>query len=435
MPPSGMRRPTLAIVGTGVAGLGVAHFLHSTHDVTLLDGNAHAGGHSRTIDVAEAGRTVAFDTGFMVFNRVTYPRLTRLFRELGVPCKPTDMSFGVQHRPSGLEFCGSNLNRLFAQRRNLWNPRFVGLLLQVNRFNEEAVNALEQPEWSSMPLGEYVARRGYGADFLRLYLVPMSSAVWSTPPATMLEFPAATLLRFFHNHGFLGLHTQHQWWTVEGGSREYVARLARPFADRLRLGDPVVAVTRLARGGAEVRTRSGWRRVFDRVAMASHADETLALMPDADGDERRLLGQFRYQANEAVVHTDASVMPRSRRAWASWNYRVESDAEGGASTQTIYWMNALQGISDRADYFVSIDGGASVAPDSIVRRIAYSHPLFTLGAIRAQDALPGLNRRDPGQSVFFCGSYFRYGFHEDAFGSAVDLAEVLLGRSLGWERA
>jgi predicted NAD/FAD-binding protein len=197
----------------------------------------------------------------------------------------------------------------------------------------------------------------------------------------------------------------------------------------------VVSVVRRARGGAEVRTRSGWSGTFDRVVMAAHADETLAVLADADAEERRLLGEFRYQPNEAVVHTDASVMPRTRSAWSAWNYRVEADAAGRESTQTIYWMNALQGVSDRADYFVSINGGDTVAPGKIARRIAYTHPLFTLGAIRAQAELPGLNRRDPGQAVFFCGSYFRYGFHEDAFGSAVDLAEVLLGRPLGWEKA
>jgi predicted NAD/FAD-binding protein len=429
-----MARKRVAIIGTGIAGLGCAHFLQSECDLTLLDGGAHVGGHSHTVDVSEAGRSVAFDTGFMVFNRVTYPRLTRLFRELEVPVKPTEMSFSVQHRPSGLEYCGSSLNRLFAQRRNLWNGRFIRMLRQVARFNEEAVAALENPEWASLPLEEYVRQRGYGDDFLNLYLIPMSGAVWSTPPALMLRFPAASLLRFFHNHGFLGLHTQHPWWTVEGGSREYVKRLAKPMVERFRMEDPVVSVRRLA-VGAEVQTRSGWRGTFDWVVLAAHADQSLNLLIDADPEERRLLGEFRYQPNEAVVHTDESVMPRARMAWSAWNYRMDAAPGGAVQTQTVYWMNALQGVSDRKNYFVSINPGGTVAEDQVVRRIAYEHPLFTLGAVQAQAGLPGLNRRAGASPVVFCGSYFRYGFHEDAFSSGLDAAEVVLGRSLGWARA
>jgi len=257
--------------------------------------------------------------------------------------------------------------------------------------------------------------------------VPMSAAVWSTPPDKMLEFPARTLIRFFHNHGFLGLHTQHPWWTVEGGAGEYVRRLIPPFQDRIRLSDPVTSVHRLAGGGAEVGTRSGWRGRFDRAILAAHADQSLAMLGDADAEERRLLGEFKYQANEAVVHTDAGEMPRTRVAWAAWNYRMDPLPGGGTRPSTVYWMNRLQGVSDRVDYFVSINGGTRVRPERVVRRIAYEHPLFSLGAIRAQASLPGLNRRSPGQAVYFCGSYFRYGFHEDAFSSAVDVAELLTG--------
>ena len=422
-----MGRPTLAIVGTGIAGMGCAHLLQASHDLTVLEQGDYVGGHTNTIDVEEGPARVAFDTGFMVFNRVTYPRLVRLFEELRVPVKRTDMSFSVQHVPSGLEYSGSSLSHLFAQRRNLLRPRHYRMLWQVRRFNEEAVAAMSDARWAGASVGEYVAARGYGKDFLDLYLVPMSAAVWSTPPDKMLEFPALTLIRFFHNHGFLGLHTQHPWWTVDGGSREYVRRLIPPFADRVRLSDPVVGVRRLAAGGAEVRTRSGWTGRFDRVVMAAHADQSLAMLEDADAEERRLLGEFRYQSNEAVVHTDVSEMPRTRMAWAAWNYRMDPVEGGGTRPSTVYWMNRLQGVSDRVDYFVSINGGARVAPDRVVRRIAYEHPLFSLGAMRAQSGLPGLNRRSPGQAVYFCGSYFRYGFHEDAFSSAVDVAEQITG--------
>lgn len=420
-----MSRPRIAIVGTGIAGLGCAYFLRDRFDLTLFEQADYAGGHTNTIDVAERGERVAFDTGFMVFNRVTYPLLCRLFQELQVPVKPTSMSFSVQHRATGLEFCGSGWNELFAQRRNLLRPRFWRLLSAIHRFNQEAVPALDDPQWADTTLGDYVRIRRYGTDFLDLYLVPMSSAVWSTPPDQMLAFPAVTLLRFFHNHGFLGLHTQHPWWTVDGGAREYVRRMWPLFGNHVRLSQPVRAVTRLASGGARVVTATGTQETFDRVILATHADQALRLLDPPDREERQLLGEFKYQPNEAVVHTDTSMMPSCRRAWASWNYRVEAGAD--RQTQTIYWMNSLQGVSQLQDYFVSINGIDRIAPSQVLRRIQYEHPLFSLGTIRAQSKLPGLNRRSPSQAVYFAGSYFRYGFHEDALGSALDCARAIVG--------
>ena len=423
--PDSPQLPRLAIVGTGIAGLGCAWFLRDRFDLTLFEQNGYAGGHTNTIDVAHATHPVAFDTGFMVFNRVTYPNLCRFFEELKVPVKPTSMSFSVQHLPAGLEFCGSGWNHLFAQRRNLVRPRFWRLLSAIHRFNREAVAALSDPQWEPVTLGEYVRQRGYGNDFLDLYLVPMSSAVWSTPPDQMLEFPAVSLLRFFHNHGFLGLHTQHPWWTVDGGAREYVRRLWPIFGDRIRLQAPVRHVTRSAAGGAVLQFEDGKTESFDRVVLACHADQSLALLSDADNQERRLLSQFRYQPNLATIHTDESVMPAHRLAWSAWNYRVEASPGGGNRAQTVYWMNRLQDLPGPTQYFVSINGGASIRPERTIREIAYEHPLFSLGAVRAQAELPGLNRRTPTQSVFFAGSYFRYGFHEDAFTSALDCARAV----------
>jgi predicted NAD/FAD-binding protein len=419
-----MSRPTLAIVGTGIAGLGCAHFLHRRYALTLFERGDHVGGHTHTIEVAEPAGPVPFDTGFMVFNRVTYPYLVQLFEELGVPVRRTDMSFSVQHVPSGLEFSGSGWNHLFAQRRNLLRPRFWRMLAAIGRFNAEAVRALDDPRWADMTLGDYVRTRGYGRDFLELYLVPMSGAVWSTPPDLMLEFPAMTLVRFFHNHGFLGLHTQHPWWTVSGGAREYVRRLIPPFADRIRRGVAAVSVHREGEG-AVVASSDGRSERFDKVILAAHADESLRLLSDADDEERRLLGEFRYQPNLAVVHTDASVMPHARLAWSSWNYRMARRPDGEVRPQTVYWMNRLQSLATHTDYFVSINGEHEIDPTRIHRRIPYEHPLFSLGAVRAQAGLRALNRRSPSRAVYFAGSYFRYGFHEDAFGSAVDLARLL----------
>lgn len=420
----------IAIIGSGVAGLGCAHFLHRQHEITVFESAPYAGGHANTVDTPESdtGRAVAIDTGFMVFNRVTYPHLCRLFDALRVPVKKTSMSFAVRDDESGLEWCGTSLNHLFAQRKNLFNLRFIRMLLAINRFNADAVKSLDDPALREMSLGDYVRSRGYGQDFFDLYLVPMSSAVWSTPPERMLEFPAASLLRFFHNHGFLGLHTQHQWWTVDGGSREYVQRLIAPFRDRIVLHN---AAARVVRAGSQiiVMTAQGQARAFDRVILATHADDALRLIVNPTPDESRLLGAFRYQANTATLHTDPAVMPRTRRAWSSWNYQLVRGADGRIEPATHYWMNSLQGVSDREQFFVSINRAADIAPTHVRKTIAYTHPLFDLAALRAQGELPALNAAATGTTnTFFAGSYFRYGFHEDAFKSAVELSTQLLGR-------
>lgn len=424
---------TLAIIGTGIAGLGCAHFLHRDFDLTLFEQNDYAGGHSNTLTTREpgTGRTVAMDTGFMVFNKVTYPHLTRLFETLDVPIKPTSMSFSVRHVETGLEFAGSSFNHLFAQRRNLLRPRFWRLLATIKRFNDEAAAALDDPAAQNETLGDYVQRRGYGADFLALYLVPMSSAVWSTPPGLMLSFPVTTLLRFFHNHGFLGLHTQHPWWTVDGGAKTYVDKLTAGWRDRIRLGKPVTRIVRTADGVA-LHTTTGVQ-VFDRAIVACHGDQAHRLLAAPTFDEDRLLREFRYQPNVATVHTDARVMPRTRRAWSSWNYEIARDESGGVSTATHYWMNSLQGVSDRDNYFVTINRPETIAPDRVLRRINYRHPLFTLGAVRAQADIPQLNAAARGNTeTYFAGAWQRFGFHEDGLLSAVRVSELLLGHD-PWE--
>ena len=418
----------LAIVGSGIAGLGCAHFLQRDFDITVFEQNPYAGGHSNTVSVSEpgTGRSLPVDTGFMVYNRVTYPLLTRLFEVLGVASTPTKMSFSVRHCGSGLEYCGSSLNHLFAQRRNLLRPRFYRMLSAINRFNSEAIAALSDPTAQDVTLDEYVRQRGYGEDFLSLYLAPMSSAVWSTPPELMRSFPAVTLLRFFHNHGFLGLDTQHPWLTVAGGAQAYVRKLTAPWNDKIRLGDPVSSIARGARS-AKVTLKSGSVETFDKVIVASHADQALGLLSDPKPEEFRLLREFKYQHNTATLHTDASVMPRTRLAWASWNYEISAAGPGGSATY--YWMNSLQGVSDRENYFVSINRPESIDPSRVIRTIAYEHPLFNLGAAHAQRDLPHLNAAASGTTeTYFAGSYFRYGFHEDALLSAVRLSEMILGR-------
>ena len=442
---------TLAIIGSGISGLGAAWFLHREFDVTIFEAADYIGGHTCTVTVDEAGRAVPIDTGFMVFNHATYPHLTRLFRTLDVPTKPTGMSFGVQHRSRGLEYSGSGLNHLFAQRRNLLRPSFYRLLRQINRFNREAPAALDDPAVRAMNLDDYVRRGRYGDDFAQLYLLPMCSAVWSTPPEKMRRFPAATLLRFLHTHGLLGLDTQHQWWTVEGGAQRYVERLTAPFRDRIRLRTPVRGVRRLLGGGVEVSTETGVTH-FDKVILACHPPTTLALLGDgATADEHRLLAPFQYQPNITTLHTDESVMPRTRRAWSAWNYRLDASAgpsslseptgtaealgSGGRRVSTHYWMNRLQGVSTRMNYFVSIEGTHLVESARILRTLAYEHPLFDLAAAQAQPDLAGLNAAARGRTeTYFAGAWQRYGFHEDGLLSAVNLATLLLGRD-PWQPA
>lgn len=413
---------TLAIIGTGIAGMGAAHFLQREYDITLFEKGDYVGGHTNTVTVDEEGTPIHIDTGFMVFNHVTYPNLLRLFREIDAPMKKTSMSFSVQHVPSGLEYSGSGLNELFAQRRNLFNPRYIRMLLQIDRFNKECEEVLTDHRYAAMTLGEYVQEKGYGEDFLYKYLVPMSSAVWSTPIDLMLGFPAFSLVRFFKNHGFLGLSTQHQWYTLHNGSQAYREILIRPFRDRIRVNAGVVRVERF-NGKAVVVLADGQRAEFDKVVIAAHADEALAMLAEPTHDEQRLLSPFSYQENIAMLHTDASVMPRAKLAWSSWNYRIGQLPDGEMSPCTVYWMNSLQQVSQQRQYFININGEELVDPGKALKRIVYTHPVFTLQGQNAQRELHRLNEHGP---VYFCGSYFKYGFHEDAFASGLELSRGLM---------
>ncbi|MEW6467367.1 MAG: FAD-dependent oxidoreductase [Bacteroidota bacterium] len=414
----------LAVIGTGIAGMACAHFLRHKYDLAVYEKNDYAGGHTNTVTVNEEGRNVYIDTGFMVFNHVTYPYLTRLFSQLGVPTKKTSMSFSVQHVPSGLEYCGSGLNGLFAQRKNLFSLRHIRMLSEIARFNRESIRILDDPAYDDHSLGRYMEENGFSNDMLWKYLIPMSSAVWSTPMDLMLEFPAKTLVRFFYNHGFLGLNTQHQWYTVVNGSATYRDILTAPFKDRIRLKDPVKEVKR---SGSKVRVLSGsGAQEFDKVIFASHGDEALRMLAEPAPDEKRLLGKFSYQENIATLHTDERIMPKKRLAWSSWNYRIEEKA-GRLSPSTIYWMNSLQQVSDKKNYFVSINDPGNIDPKKVIRTIVYTHPLFDVGAIKAQNELGKLNENGP---VYYCGSYFRYGFHEDALMSAVELCNHITGEKV-----
>lgn len=416
---------SVAIIGTGIAGMSCAHRLHGRVDLTLFEAEIEPGGHTHTVDIHKPRRSIPVDTGFMVYNETTYPLLTQLFKELKVDTFETEMSFGVQYKPRGIEFCGSTINQVFAQRRNTFSPRFLNMIREIMRFNKLATVQLESSEILDMTLEDFVRTHRFGQTFLDCYLVPMTSAIWSTPPDEMLRFPAHTLIRFMFNHGLLGVNTHHQWRTVKGGSRQYRDKLIAPFKEKIRCGNPVRHIQR-TEDGVRLCDASGDWHGFDKVVVATHADTALQMLTDPTVKEADLLGAFPYAANKITLHRDESVMPASRRAWASWNYSVDRLADGTTQASTHYWMNTLQNIQSDENYFVSVNEPGQIDPETIYQEFPFDHPMFSRKAAEAQFELPLLNEN---RKLYYCGSYFRYGFHEDGILSGYSAAERLLAHS------
>lgn len=412
----------LAIIGTGIAGMGAAHLLQKHYDISLFEKNKYVGGHTNTVFVNEDGVDIPIDTGFMVFNKETYPNLINLFNELNVPIKKTSMSFSVQHKLSKLEYCGSGFNGIFAQRKNLFSPAFIKMLLQINRFNKESVKDLNCGFLENLSIADYIIQKSYNYDFLEKYLLPMSSAIWSTPPNTSLQFPAESLVRFFLNHGMLGLATHFQWYTVQNGSESYKNRLIAPFKDKIKTNAKIDVIKKIG-DKIEVITNNNEQYFFDKVIIAAHAYEALQMLSKPSQLQQDLLSKFQYQENIAALHSDISVMPRNKKVWSSWNYLIDQK-NGESRTTTIYNMNSLQNVSDKENYFVSINP-IDLNARKIHKVLTYFHPIFTLESLKAQKRLQELNQE--GQ-IYFCGSYFGYGFHEDAYASAVKLSKQLLNQ-------
>lgn len=413
----------LAIIGSGISALGAAYYLRNQYDITIFEAGSYVGGHTNTVTVDDDGRALPVDTGFIVYNETTYPNLTRLFVELKVKTHESDMSFGMHNMASGLQYSGQNYSTLFARRKSVFSPRHWRFLLQAARFNETAPRDLADGK-ADLPLGQYLRERGYDEYFIYNFIVPMGSAVWSTPVEKMLDFTAAALIRFFRNHGFLGMHTQLQWRTVTGGSRSYVQKILSAVDCAVRLNEPVQRVQRLlnSQAGVRVVTASGAHE-FDRVLIATHADQALAMLAEPSALEAELLPAFRYEKNIAALHRDESVMPPLRRIWSSWNYKTRPTADGNSvDSATVYWMNRLQKLPTPNNYFVSINDFEEIQPDKLIRQIEYDHPLFDSRAIALQPRLTELNQQGP---IYFAGSYFRYGFHEDGLISGLAVVEQL----------
>lgn len=425
------RRPDIAVIGTGIAGLSAAWLLHRSHEVSVYEHNDYAGGHSHTAQVTVGGVEVAVDTGFIVYNPVNYPNLVALFDYLDVPTKPSDMSFGASLADGALEYSGTDLNGLFAQRRNLVRPRFYRMLKDLMRFYREAPALVDDDALARLPLGEFLQRNGYGEAFINDHLLPMGGAIWSSSAEQMLGFPTLAFLRFFKNHGLVQLTDRPEWRTVDGGSREYVRRLTAGFADRIRCKDPVVRIERDA-AGVTVHTAQGRRNRHDQVILACHSDEALALLAEPSPEERRLLGAIRYQPNRAVLHTDTRLMPRSRRAWASWNYigAENTDRHGDNNLLCVtYWMNLLQSLDTPEPLLITLNPNRDIDPARIIAAYDYMHPIFDAAAIDAQRELWTLQGN---ARTWFAGAYHGYGFHEDGIQAGLAVAERLGGIRRPW---
>ncbi len=422
-----MRR--VAVVGSGISGLATAYALAGDAKVTMFEAGDYFGGHTHTVDVTLDGVTHGVDTGFLVFNHRTYPNLVRLLGELEVETAASDMSFSVQVHEAGLEWSGCNLNTVFAQRRNLLRPRFLRMLADILRFNKVATAVAERGAEVELaePIGDFLGRHDFGETFRSWYLLPMLGCIWSCPTDQMLRFPIATMIRFCHNHGLIQVADRPQWHTVRGGAKHYVARMLRSIPDA-RLRTPVRSVKRVppgdGRGGVMVATDQGSER-YDEVVLACHSDQSLALLADATADEAAVLGAIKYHPNRAVLHTDADVLPRRRTAWAAWNYARAADAgREQAAVCLHYLINRLQPLPWQQPVLVSLnpDPARPVDPARLIGEYEYSHPVFDLAAIRAQQRLPELQGRS---HLWFCGAWARYGFHEDGLGSALDVVQRL----------
>lgn len=403
----------IAVIGSGISGMVAAHHLSREHEVAVFEAAGYVGGHTHTVDVACEGSRFAVDTGFIVYNDRTYPRFAGLMEELAVASQPSAMSFSVRCERTGLEYNGTSINALFAQRRNLVRPSFLRMVADIVRFNRSAAQLL-RGDGPDLSLGAYLEREAFSRPFVDHYIVPMGAAVWSSRPADVLRFPARFFAKFFSNHGFLSVNDRPTWRVIRGGSREYVKKLTAAYASRIHLNTPVDSMQRQPHQ-VSLRLRGGRVEHFDQVFIACHSDQALQMLSDASREEREVLGAIGYQENEALLHTDARLMPRRPLAWAAWNYHLPMKASERVSVT--YNLNILQSLRADTQILLSLNRGEDIDPASVLGRFQYHHPVYTAAAVAAQKRRHEINgiRR-----TYYCGAYWSYGFHEDGVKSALE---------------
>jgi predicted NAD/FAD-binding protein len=406
----------IAVVGTGIAGNTAAYKLCREHQVTVYEANNYVGGHTNTHDIVVSDKHYAIDTGFIVFNYRTYPEFTRLLKELNVDVKPTNMSFSVKHELTGLEYNGNTINSLFAQRRNLFRPSFLRMVKDILRFNREAVASLEHED-AELPLGEYLTRYQYGDEFKNHYIIPMGAAIWSTDAKLMQSFPARFFIRFFHNHGLLSVNDRPTWHVIKGGSRQYLEPLIEPFEHRIRLNTPVRCIRRFEHY-IEIETERDDVERYDAVFIATHTNEILRVVDDLTTAESEVFNAIPFQKNEAVLHTDSSLLPKRQIAWAAWNYHILKQQRNKVALT--YNMNILQGLDAPITFNVTLNNSDAIATDKILKRVEYEHPMFTPESVAAQARHEEINGT---KRTWYCGAYWRNGFHEDGVVSALNAVD------------
>ena len=416
-------RQEIAVIGAGVAGIVAAHILSRKFNVTLIEAADYVGGHTNTITIQSGpDEGTPVDTGFIVLNDRTYPNFQNFLQQLNVPIRKSEMTFSFYNRDTGLAFSSQFPNGVFAQRLNLFKPSFLSMLRDYFRFNKVALQDLHAGKLRGRTLGQYLYGYRFSEAFIRQFLIPCTAAIWSSPPDEVLDFPVETFVTFYNNHGMLAYNAMPQWYTVIGGSHRYVKAFLNRFPGTVLTQAPVEAVSR-HQNGVEVRLKDRRLLKFDQVVIAAHADQALKMLADPSAEEKRLLGAWRYHNNDTVLHTDTSIMSPNRRSWASWNYSTDSRTNGRQPVTVAYYMNRLQGLKTAHHYFVSLNHPRPISEKHVIKRLNYTHPSYTFESIATQPALPSLNGQ---RNTYFCGSYFGYGFHEDAVTSA-----VAVGRAFG----
>jgi len=406
----------IAIVGSGISGNTIAHLLHKKHNITLFEKNDRIGGHSHTHNIDVNGTPISVDTGFIVFNKKTYPLFSSLLKELDVAYEDSSMSFSVFSKKNSLEYNGTNLNTLFSQRKNIFNPKFIKMIFEILRFNKESLALIETSE--ELSLGDYLAKNSYSDYFLKHYILPMGSAIWSSKLETMSKFSAKFFVTFLHNHGMLNINNRPQWLTISNGSKSYVQKLCRPFIDNIRLNTDINFIERKS-NKVIVHSNHGSEN-FDYIFMACHSTEALEILKDSSNNEKEILGAIPYTNNEVYLHTDSSIMPKYKLSWAAWNYNI--DSEDNEPITLTYNMNILQNIKIETPILVTLNPKGNIDPKKIIKKLSYEHPIFSIDSVNAQKkqhVISGINR------TFFAGAYWGNGFHEDGVKSAYDSVKQL----------